>query len=270
MRKLLKYDLKAVFRLWWIFSAAALGAGVLGGLCLRVLLSGARARSVLLEQAVRSSATAGIIVFVMALGAYWLGTFILLIWRYYSHFFTDEGYLTFTLPVSRTALLGSKLLTALIYQAAAAAVIGLSGFLFFTVGTLSREYFEFLGQVPGWLLDLSWDAEGVLFLVQGALIAVAAAALQVLYPFLCATLGSVIAKKQKLLTGVGLFFGGRMLASFAGQFALIFFGVFAAQYFDVSRYYLGYEFALLLILSGLAVGCWFWNLYLLKRKLNLS
>ena len=270
MRKLLKYDLKAVFRLWWIFSAAALAAGPLGGLCLRLLLREDALRTPLWENIVQSLGRAGVAVYGLALVAYGLGTFVLVIWRYYSHFFTDEGYLTFTLPVSRTALLGSKLLTALIFLAATLAVIGLSGFLFVTVAAFSPEYFAFLRGAFWQLLEYSWSAEELLFVIQGVLLSLAGAVLAILYPFLCATLGSVIAKKQKLLAGIGLYFGGRMAASFVGQFFMIFLVFSAFEVFDTLRSLLVLEFIALLVVSGLAAGCWFWNLHLLKKKLNLS
>ena len=271
MRKLLKYDLKAVFRLWWIFSAAALAAGPLGGLCLRLLLREDALRPQPLEEMFQAVAGLGVVAFVLLLGAYGLGTFVLVIWRYYSHFFTDEGYLTFTLPVSRTALLGSKLLTALIFQAASAAVTLISGFLFVTVGVFSTDYLAFLSDAFRFLFHIpALEAEGVLLIVQGGLLAAATTVLQMLFPFLCATLGAVIAQKHKLLTGISLYFGGRMAVSFLEEFGVVFTGFYIETFEFSIHTVLVAEFIALLVVSGRAAGCWFWNLHLLKKKLNLS
>ena len=62
-------------------------------------------------------------IFVVATGAI---TALLMIYRFYKNYMTDEGYLMFTLPVNRHQLIWSKLLSALIYTAASAVAVTLS------------------------------------------------------------------------------------------------------------------------------------------------
>ena len=62
-------------------------------------------------------------IFVVATGAI---TALLMIYRFYKNYMTDEGYLMFTLPVNRHQLIWSKLLSALIYTAASAMAVTLS------------------------------------------------------------------------------------------------------------------------------------------------
>ena len=61
-------------------------------------------------------------IFVVATGAI---TALLMIYRFYKNYMTDEGYLMFTLPVNRHQLIWSKLLSALLYTAASAVAVTL-------------------------------------------------------------------------------------------------------------------------------------------------
>ncbi len=58
-----------------------------------------------------------------------IGTIIFLLVRFYKNYYTDEGYLMFTLPVSSTSLIFSKLLSALVWTIVSSA-ISLGAFLF--------------------------------------------------------------------------------------------------------------------------------------------
>lgn len=62
-------------------------------------------------------------IFVVSTGAI---TALLMIYRFYKNYMTDEGYLMFTLPVNRHQLIWAKLLSALIYTAASAVAVTLS------------------------------------------------------------------------------------------------------------------------------------------------
>lgn len=62
-------------------------------------------------------------IFVVATGVV---TALLMIYRFYKNYMTDEGYLMFTLPVNRHQLIWAKLLSALIYTAASAVAVTLS------------------------------------------------------------------------------------------------------------------------------------------------
>lgn len=62
-------------------------------------------------------------IFVVATGAI---TALLMTYRFYKNYMTDEGYLMFTLPVNRHQLIWAKLLSALLYTAASAVAVTLS------------------------------------------------------------------------------------------------------------------------------------------------
>ena len=107
LRKLLKYDLAYVFRIWWIGALSSLGLSALIGICITVLNSDKR-----IPDIVELMAVLAIVVSVIGLVAFSILSFILVAVRFYKNFFTDEGYLTFTLPVSRISLYNSKLISA--------------------------------------------------------------------------------------------------------------------------------------------------------------
>ena len=108
LKKLLKYDLRAIFRYWWILAISSIGLSFVGGLCLRTIITSAENDP---NAIIMLVAMLGMIAAVVGLSAFFIVTEILIFVRFYKNFFTDEGYLTFTLPVKRSQLLNSKLIT---------------------------------------------------------------------------------------------------------------------------------------------------------------
>ena len=97
LRKLIKYDLAFIWRWWRIIAAILLGASLIGALLLRGTLASAdKLQDVLVVICVLY-----FIPCLLAIGAGTLATSVLLYWRFYAHFYSDQGYLTFTLPVKR-------------------------------------------------------------------------------------------------------------------------------------------------------------------------
>ena len=99
LRKVLKYDLGAIFKLWLIMSITSLLLGALGGVALRVIMTPNPDLGATHFDGWDSIATMFLGISVIGIIAYMIITFIFVIYRYYQNFFTDEGYLTFTLPV---------------------------------------------------------------------------------------------------------------------------------------------------------------------------
>ena len=113
-RKLLRYDLKAVRGLWLGQAAIVLAMSIPAGLVMRFLNSEYDSHSAVYE---------GLATFFVSVYVLWLvGSYVMVQYGIYHHFYknfyTDEGYLTFTLPVSRKQLLLSKVANAIILSAA--------------------------------------------------------------------------------------------------------------------------------------------------------
>ena len=101
--KLLKHDLRSTARLILPATLLMLGICILGSVALRIAISNA-------EAMVSKGNVATLLIFLafimmymismLALIVYSSASIFLVIIHYYKNLFTDEGYLTFTLPVS--------------------------------------------------------------------------------------------------------------------------------------------------------------------------
>ncbi len=107
--KLMKYDMKYMARvLPWIY----LGAGVLSGIV--ALLSAISIKSgtdVFLTYAILTA-----IPLFLTIAAISVCSTVFMMVRIYKNMFSDEGYLTFTLPVKKSSIIWSKLLTGAIWN----------------------------------------------------------------------------------------------------------------------------------------------------------
>lgn len=204
LKKLLKYDLRSVFRFWWIVALISVGMAVLGGFAQSILYDNDIPRAI--------TVIASIVVFfsyfcMMGLAVL---TQVLLFIRFYRNFFTDEGYLTFTLPVKRETLLNSKVLAGFIAMAAAAAVCALNCSIIFAIteyevfrsGEFFRGIEEGLREIPDHVVG-PMLIMGIETLVLAALVLL----LSVLFLYCCITFGSMLVKKGKLFASIGMYYG---------------------------------------------------------------
>ena len=207
--KLLKYDLKAYFRvlapayltLWAIAlanriiqffepSIESMSAG----------LASATAYNIVFYSSVVAMVLAALVVLVLS--------FIQIIVIFYRNLFSREGYLSFTLPVSTDQHLGAKVIGAFIVELASilavvvAAVIASFGEMlvecwkafFYILGMLRAEIVEEFGagHFGG------WTAEFIIAVFVSMV-------LNILFYYLCITLGQR-AKKNRVLAAFGVFF----------------------------------------------------------------
>ena len=266
LKKLLKYDLRAIFRLWWIVALVSVGMSVLGGFALDLTINHSDVPDPI-------STIASIIIFLtyFTMVGFVLVTEVLIFIRYYRNFFTDEGYLTFTLPAKRETLLNSKVLAGLISMVAAGGVCVLDCGIMYTItahqqirsGELAREIAEFIREIPN-------EAVGYLIII-GLLIL-----LSVLFLYCCITFGSMIVKKGKLLAAIGIYYGANSIFTTAIQLMLILgVGSIAVWLAPITEQQLPNIVALIFLLAilFLAVLCalsYAFTHWMLGRKLNLS
>lgn len=127
--KLMKYDLRSgirTFALIWI-GLAALAA--INGLTLRIAFDG-DIQSELANFIITVLPMVLLVALYVAMGIFML---VFIINRFYKGLLGDEGYLMFTLPVSVSEHIGSKLLTSMIFQIGSFAIAVLSGGLLLAV-----------------------------------------------------------------------------------------------------------------------------------------
>jgi hypothetical protein len=273
LKKLLKYDLRSVFRFWWIVALISVGMAVLGGFAQSILYDNDIPRAI--------NVIASIVVFfsyfcMMGLAVL---TQVLLFIRFYRNFFTDEGYLTFTLPVKRETLLNSKVLAGFIAMAAAAAVCALNCSIIFAIPQYevfrSGEFFsgfqEVMREIPDHLVG-PLIIMGIEALVLAALVLL----LSVLFLYCCITFGSMLVKKGKLFASIGMYYGiGSSIISAMQLILILSVGSITVWMEPISEWQAPTIVTLILLggilfLAALCALVYAFTHWMLGRKLNLS
>ena len=287
--KVLKQDLRSIFRIWWIVALSSLGLSVVGALTARGML------------AIRytDDALAGLLSSLGILIEFMCGlailaaaviTVVLVFWRYYTHFFTDEGYLTFTLPVSRRLLFLSKMINAMIWLGALWLLLIVCALLFLLLMKPSENGFflnlTFFSQIKSAFITLAewsstlnvspiWLAAYVLQLL---LLFVFSVIFSQALVYFCITVGSILAKKAKLITSIGIYYGINLIFSpFSQILVLGGFGFLAAIAEVIAGVSMSMHAVLIFLVlliadffaAALAMVMSFITCGLLERKLNL-
>ena len=230
LKKCLKYDFEAVLRTWWILAVSMLGAAVVGGLGIRFFSQCAVSPDVPEGLLVLSTfVMIGSSFCIMAMLIGMTVSFILIFWRMYTHFYTDQGYLTFTLPVKRSTLYLSKVIMATVLEAATVGILIL-GILFMVLVVppteggeffLSLDWLSAIGEVLGQLVDVAgWWL--ILWIPAAVAILVLFALFQNGLIYFCITMGAVVAKRHKLIAAIGIYYGVNLAVGLIGEIIFLF------------------------------------------------
>jgi len=281
-RKLLKYEWKANAGLLGMLSLAAVGVGVLGAIILRVLVN--------YSDEISSSRVPAALIFIplglllafcfLALMFYTVAVTILLLYRFYKNKFTDEGYLTFTLPVRPCQIFLSSGLVILLWQLISVVLtVALFAMILF-VGTaqkgfINREALEAFEQISRDFSDIFLDfgrEMGAGYGILTMLSLIITPIYGVISNMTFITLGAVLAKKHKILAAIGLSYAGSMAISILSSVVTIFPTIMLINdpsLESIAGYYTLSGALQLAIYLGLAVGGYFLSTGLMKHKLNL-
>lgn len=274
LKKLLKHDFKALFKYWWIVAVVTAGLSVLAGKCITILESKKELPAVL-------DASAGIALMLAYIGVIVFAVFstVMIFIRYYKNLFTDEGYLTFTLPVKRSDILNSKLISAAVLEFATFLVIGFDVLLMLFVA-FYKDIFkkEFLIGIKEAAATIWKELGGYIFvyLLEGILITIALSVLALLLLFICITIGSIITKKAKVVASIGIYYAANSAFSFVTTLLVIFGTVALETKFetlpegDVKLVVALIALCALLFIALICGIFYIINYYLLDRKLNLT
>lgn len=226
LKKLLKYDMKSVWNIWWILAISVLGTSVVGAFLLRFFIANIDNESLALFSVLGVFLLFFILFGIIASIAV---TQILVYMRFYKNFFTDEGYLTFTLPVSRQKLFLSKTLNALIWTALHLVLYLVCVFIFLLLAPPSAAEGVFFNPVAfdaiGSFISNVWQNVGgwlIVYIIEGLLLVLLSYTFTVNLIHFCITMGAIVAKKLKLLAAIGIYYLVNMGLSFLIQFASIF------------------------------------------------
>ncbi len=223
LKKLLKYDFKAIFKFWWVGALTTFILSFAGLACEKVIYSPKT-----LPESVYVFATLGAILVFLSFAAFAFITALLVYLRFYKHLFSDEGYLTFTLPVKRNNILTSKLITGFLATFLTALVTIVNSVIAFS--PVIKDDFLY----KGWEKDFEKAvndlvaAHGIFNLViegiEILIIVLLAILLITLFTYLCITIGSIVAKKAKLASAIGIYYAASTVET-VFLYLLYFFGV---------------------------------------------
>ena len=273
LRKLLKYDLRSVFRFWWIAVIISVFISLVGG-----IFSLVDQYQGWLPDLISSMTQWAIFFSYCSYFALMVLTLVLLFIRFFKNFFTDEGYLTFTLPVSRKELLNSKVIAGFLSMTATAAVCGLDLLLMLSIessadlknGSILAPILEYVARGVRTRGVFFW-----IYLAEGVVLALLVLMLMVLFLYFCITFGSMIVKKGKLIASIAIFYGATSLFITISQVLLIF-GSFGFMFGSSADILYRKDPLLALFLLGLIfylsmLCCFFYAMQyrMLEKKLNL-
>lgn len=275
--KLLKYDFKATGKLFGILSIIVLCTTALGcgALTMMIGYDGFSANNPV--ELIFSISISMLFFFsVLAIFAYALAVMVLVISRFYNSMFTDQGYLTFTLPVSSHTLLLSKTISSAVTMICSVivAVLCIVGFVFTSD----------LAVGDGSVLQLIWEAFREWLNIFGInVIATTSTAIvllivrqisSILTIFLAFTIGAVVVKKHKVLAGIGFYFAiscGTSIIQSIVSVEIMYFSDAENSLISSSGNWLMFDqWMQILFSAALAVAAYFITHHLIKNKLNLS
>ena len=271
--KLLKYEWRATRGMVGLLCLICLSAALVGGLAMRYLVWVSELDSqsnafIVLSVLTMIFAFIAIAICCVAMELY-------AVWRFYKSRFTDEGYLTFTLPVTTHQILLSSFVNCLICMVCALAALMAGYLVLLLLGFSALEnFFPSLWEVLPLAMENAWrlfSGETGAFLAQLTLGVVTGVLNGTVVMMLAVTIGSILARKHKVLAAVGVYYGINMAMSLITSVLGVILGL--SMYTSQSSS-IGVFSSMMLMESGLflivAVGGYFLMYALVHRKLNLT
>lgn len=274
LKKVLKYDYRALFRIWWVAAVVTVVLSIVGGFAETILQRDGRVPEMI-------TFTAGMAIFFayLCMVVLLILAEVLVFMRYYRNFFTDEGYLTFTLPVKREILLNSKIISGLVLMLASAGVCILGNFIMFFISDFDLfQTGEFFRGIAEFFREIPADYKGyiLVYVLEALVILALLLMLSVLFLYCCITFGSMIAKKGKLLASLGVYFGANSFFSFNSQLLTTFGTVSIGVWMEdlpltaLPNILILLLLAVILMLAILCALIYAFTYWMLGRKLNLN
>ena len=267
--KLLKHEWRATRGMLGTLCLVCLGACLLGGGTMRYLMIASTQdaqQNVIVVLNVLAMVAAMIAVAVVGVAAVFL-----YIGRFYKSRFTDEGYLTFTLPVSTHQNLLASMVNTTIGMVIMFFVICGSLLLWLMIGLPGMG--EFLDTVWMKMPELweamkhVWSTIPWTYVWMFLLNIVTGSVCELVVLMLSVTIGSIIAQKHKILAAVGAYYGIHVALSMVTSFTMAM-GVFSGV--DGKVWMLRFFGGTALLTAVIAVGGYFLMYWLIDRKLNLN
>lgn len=264
--KLLKHEWKATSKLLGILSLCVLGAGLLGAGAIRAIVYFA-SKALNDGMAILLTTGFGFLLFglAMALMIYGVGTGFYLVYRFYKTRFTDQGYLTFTLPVSNRSIFLSSYVNMLIWSTISSLTVIAAVVIALLLGGVSMPqeiYEEFR-----YIFSNGQELEGYVILQGLGMLLSSASGPMITMASI--TVGAVIAKKHKILAAIGIYYGQSIVMGILSSIIQVAtsFTMYAANASETA--YVLMSSMTYVLQAAWAVGAYILSMYLINKKLNL-
>lgn len=274
--KLLKYDIKAVWKIALTVSLISFGIAAMGGASYAAYINGLANDS---ESPFIFVGFFGYLFSIFAISGACFTISIVVFSRFYKNLFTDEGYLTFTLPVSRNKIHLAKTLNTVIWSVYQVIMVGICFIIYSFFMPKSNidsgiNMFEFFFE-PISREFAVWD---VLTIIESLLTFIALALFSLCLVELCISLGAMLVKRGKLTLGIVLY----MLISGAVETAGLILIILESLFFDFSHLLdtpqawvshamgAGLMFVNMLLSLGVLFLTYFLTQKIIDKKLNLA
>ena len=277
--KLLKHEWKANAALLGLLSLCAIGAGLLGGGVLWAIRALSEQANEQLQGSLTGISGLSTLLFflILSIAAYAFAVLFINVMRFYKSRYTDEGYLTFILPVTAKQIFLSSFVYMLLWQVISVVVVAIAMACMLLIG-LPKEVLETIKPIASVLTGL----DGLLETLPGYRLYSVLLTVQVVFKpvygivllMTSVTLGAVIAKKHKIWTAIGMYFGIQLavgivesILSAVPTLMLLFTGLMGGENY---LYNLSVTAGLGIALQvGLSIGFFFLSTNLMRKKLNL-
>ena len=204
-------------------------------------------------------------------------TYVIIVTRFYKNLFTNEGYLSFTLPVTTSQHILVKLLVGILSLIAAL----LSVFIAFCIATSGEPLVEIFKAVGYIVVKVNELLEGhfVWYLIEIAIATLAAQIYGILLFYGCIAIGQ-LTKKNSAIAAVGVYFAYYFATQMVSTFLMIAYSIFqstdmfenVARFIENNPYETVHIAFLVAIVMNTLISTVFYFItrYIIKNKLNLE
>ena len=258
--KLLKHEFRAVRKSLGPLSLAALLSSVVGYILMLVATSNIEIENNSVLTGLSFVLYGGIYIFLLI---YVIGASLSLYVRFYKTKFTDEGYLTFTLPASTHQILLASIVNMIIWFFIIIVIMIIC--ILFLIVPLVVKFSSFSDPSTYEFEHITMSIGEILLYVFQA---VSSISYSLILPLLSITLGSLFAKKHKLLASFGIGYGINMAVSFLSSILTI--AELTANELLFENFSISISVLIISCVTfALSIAGYFLMHHLIKNKLNI-
>lgn len=210
LAKLIKYEFKALYKKILLCIAGGLLISVITLILFRVSVA-SDGNNIFLQLLMSS----GMLFTFLAMPAVGIVTLVFIIQRFYNNLYKDEGYLSFTLPVTPSQHLWAKLISGAVWTIISSIGVLLS-FGILVVGIIQTAGHYVGEDILSYItttIEYAFSVIGIqpaLFIIELLVSLLISVFSNMMIIYLCITLGSVISAKHKVLIAILLYFAVTM------------------------------------------------------------